>query len=187
MSPTDKTGALKVLWVPRYCPFAPKHPKPLCNHMYMPLAGPLCKILGSIPGSLRPLGEPIWPLECPRAPAGSRTITQNTLFPVTPLINCQGEYADDTHRVNEYGLWFMGGLKADQVLLKAQLDANAAYMQEASAQWMQTNSVVVPDRGVRNLETVGGIMSGRAGSSAGGEESRGDGSEVGRSSSRDGD
>ena len=57
------------------CPFAPKHPASLCNHMYMPLAGPLCKILGSIPGSLRPLGEPIGPLECPRAPAGSRTIT----------------------------------------------------------------------------------------------------------------
>ena len=92
MSITDKTGALKVLWVPRYCPFAPKHPASLCNHMYMPLAGPLCKILGSIPSSLRPLGEPIWPLECPRAPAGSRTITQNTLFPVTSLINCQGEY-----------------------------------------------------------------------------------------------
>ena len=75
MSITDKTGALKVLWVPRFCPFAPKHPASLCNHMYMPLAGPLCKILGSIPGSLRPLGEPIGPLECPRAPAGSRTIT----------------------------------------------------------------------------------------------------------------
>ena len=62
-------------------PFCAQTPKSLCNHMYMPLAGPLCKILGSIPGSLRPLGEPIGPLECPRAPAGSRAITQEISQP----------------------------------------------------------------------------------------------------------
>ena len=59
MSMTDKTGALKVLWVPRYCHFAPNLTKSLCNHMYAQRAGPLCKTLGSVPSSLRSLGPPI--------------------------------------------------------------------------------------------------------------------------------
>ena len=36
--------------------------------------GPLCKILGPVPGPPRPLGRPIGPLGCQRAPVGSRAI-----------------------------------------------------------------------------------------------------------------
>ena len=60
-------------------------PKSLCHHMHMLWAGLLCKILGPVPGSLRSLGEPIGPLECPRAPAGLRAIAQEISQPCRHL------------------------------------------------------------------------------------------------------
>ena len=70
MSIPNKTGAFKVPQVPGYCLFAPKHINRLCGHMYMQQVGPLCEMLGSVPGPLWSFGAPIGPLGCPRAGPG---------------------------------------------------------------------------------------------------------------------
>ena len=84
MSIPDKTGAFKVPQVPGYCLFAPKHINRLCGHMYMQQVGPLCEMLGSVPGSLWSLRAPIGPLECPRAGHGGPRLRRSGVISRVP-------------------------------------------------------------------------------------------------------